>query len=80
MLTLRILSSEEVLNSQTIRFLLTGGTAIEPKGTVPECDDEFVSKWLNKNLWAKIEEVSNSLDQFKNFDQRLATGLKEFGQ
>lgn len=80
MLTLRILTSEEVITNQTVRFLLTGGSAIEPKGKVPESDDEMVMKWLNPNIWAIIEEVSSTLPQFKGFDEKLATGLKEFGQ
>ena len=63
-MTLKVMSSENKVSSQEIRFTMVGGTYSEP--TYPQ-PSNFA--WLSNKLWCGICEASDTVPAFK--------GLKE---
>merc|ERR1712224_273857 len=57
-----------------------GGSKIEPINEPPETDKYHIQIWLNRSLWAKIEELAHTIDHFKGFDELMADDIEAIAE
>jgi len=57
---LKLMELNKIIDSQLIRFLMTGGVRTEPKSKIPEVNNDC-KIWFNKVVWTKIEELSETI-------------------
>jgi len=60
LICLKMMELDKLIEPVLSKLLITGGTKTEYETTYPET--AVSTSWCSKETWAKLEEVSNSLD------------------
>jgi dynein heavy chain len=67
---LKVMDERDELDQVENRFMLTGGLAVESKKPNP------APHWLLDKAWCTIEEMSEKIAHFKNFDKEFEENIK----
>jgi len=74
---LKLMELNKIIDSQIIRFLMTGGVRTESKTKTPEVNDEC-KIWFNKVVWTKIEELSDTIPICHGFADKFSKNILEY--
>jgi len=73
-MTLRILEIDKIIDSKMIKFILSEGDWTSTPLPMPDVNKK-VEKWFTPLLWTRLDELSNTVDIFVGFQQRLANNI-----
>ncbi|EAS04067.1 axonemal dynein heavy chain (macronuclear) [Tetrahymena thermophila SB210] len=68
LLCVKIMEVENMITKEQTRFMMVGGTWTESPKQIPE----NAKSWLSNKTWCTICELSQSIEQYKGFDEEFA--------
>lgn len=78
LICLKMMELDKFIEPVLSKLLITGGTKTEYDTTYPEAAQS--TNWCSKETWAKLEEVSNSLDCLAGYHQKFALSINTYDE
>jgi dynein heavy chain len=72
LMCLKVMDERDEVDPTESRFMLTGGIQVEPKNPNP------AAHWLTDKAWCTIEEMTEKIPHFKNFDKEFNENVKSW--